>query len=95
MNKELLKEQMSIDTQDKQHSSELLEHKEIKNTPFHMVKEYGKKGFLALGMYKLTDDIFDEEKEAEKYIKKNQWEITLKISLITTELFNKKMNENE
>lgn len=95
MNNELLKEQTSINTQDSKQSSELIEKKEIKNTPFHMVKENGKKGFLALGMYKLTEDIFEEDKEAEKYIKKNQWEITLKISFIVSEMFNKKMNENE
>lgn len=68
-----------------QTSSEIIEKKQIGQTPFTLIKQ-GVKGFISLGMWKITEELFDDEKEAEKYIKKNMWEIVLKVSLTSAQI---------
>lgn len=49
-----------------------------------MVKVENKKGFIAMGQWMLSDELFEDVKDAVKWIKMNQWHLTLKIGLILT-----------
>ena len=47
--------------------------------PFHMVSLDGENYSIAFGRYLITDAMFKNAKEGEKYLRTNQWEITVKL----------------
>ena len=47
--------------------------------PFHLVSLDGENYSLAFGRYLITDAMFKNAKEGEKYLRTNQWEITVKL----------------
>ena len=53
--------------------------------PFHLVSLDGENYSIAFGRYLITDAIFKSAKEGEKYLKTNQWEITVKLCGIIIE----------
>lgn len=72
-------------------ATELVHRTEITGTPFSAVKLNGtNKSFLAIGMYKLTDDIFNDIDDILDYIKNNQWDLIMSIALIAIKITNEK-----
>ena len=53
--------------------------------PFHMVSLDDDNYAIAFGRYLLTDAVFKNAKEGEKYLKANQWEVTVKLCGIIIE----------
>lgn len=74
---ELLKSQLNVEGVHKEDSSNerLVEHKQIKNTPFVMVR-YEDKYFMVLGSAKLTDE-YSSEEEVLEVLEERKWEILI------------------
>ena len=53
--------------------------------PFHLVSLDGENYSIAFGRYLITNAMFKNAKEGEKYLKTNQWEITVKLCGIIIE----------
>lgn len=62
--------------------TQLVEIEEIKKTPFNIIKAEGK-CFIALGKWRLTEDMPREE--IEKYLEENKWNIIVNIMAIVME----------
>nr|WAE43527.1 MAG: hypothetical protein [Microviridae sp.] len=73
-------------TEDGQNSNskntELIKKLEIKGTPFHIVFAEGNKGFLAMGIYRMTEDLFDNKVEALNYIVENKWNLIVQMIIV-------------
>lgn len=68
-------------------SSEIIKVENVNNTPFTVVRIGDNKGFLSLGKFKLTDDIFEvNSNEHIDYIENNMWDLILKLVSITTQI---------
>lgn len=78
---------------DKQNSSyELIERKEVENTPFTATKEENTGWFLAIGRYKLTKEYESlEELLKEEKVKETNWNLLLTV----IELINLHTEKNE
>ena len=61
----------------KQPGTELRKVHNIPNSPFTTIEENGKY-FIALGMYKLTDD-FDNQQSAEQKVSPKNWEFLMSV----------------
>ena len=71
-----------------QTSSEVLSKIELEGTPLNLVKPMGKRGFIAFGLYMLTNpDEIDIQSvtEAKKYIKNNLLNIACNMTVIIAE----------
>ena len=71
-----------------QTSSEVLSKIELEGTPLTFVKPIGKRGFIAFGLYMLTNpDEIDLQSvtEAKKYIKNNLLNIACNMAVIIAE----------
>nr|WAE43748.1 MAG: hypothetical protein [Microviridae sp.] len=90
----LLDSQNSIEDGKNSNSNELIEKIEIKKTPFHLVKENEKPMFLALGLYRMTENMFLSEKEAEEWIEENKWDLITNVCMLITGLANNKIKES-
>lgn len=70
-------------------ATELVHRTEIKGSPFTAVKLNGTaKAFLAIGMHKLTDDIFDNVDDVIEYIEENKWDLIMQIALLASQFIN-------
>lgn len=74
MNKELLNGQNSTEEANNSESFELVKREVINNTPFVFIEHKGEK-FIALGNYRVTlkEEVINNVKEAEKFLKKEIW----------------------
>lgn len=74
MKKELLNGQNSTEEVSNSVSSELIKREQIINTPFVFVEHKNEK-FIALGNYRVTlkEEVINNVKEAEKFLKKEMW----------------------
>lgn len=70
-------------------STELIVRSEIEKTPFTFIKENDKLGFIAMGKYKLTNNLFVNKAEAELYLEENKYMIMLNVIGIVIEYLNK------
>ena len=88
MNKELLNGQNSTEEANNSVSSELVKRKQIEYNPFMFV-EYKNEKFIALGNYRVTlkEEVINNVKEAEKFLKKEIWNmIPRAIAVINNDL---------
>lgn len=75
---------------EKKEGVKLIDRKRLSNTPFDLVKlDNNDNSFIALGYNMITDPLFTSEKEANDYLKKNMWDIVIKISFLAVQLINK------
>lgn len=82
MNKELLLEQNAIGESTRWTSSQLVIRERIKNSPFDYLQFENEKGFVSMGNYMMTDKLFEDSKQAEKYLRTNMWEIVWKVATV-------------
>lgn len=70
-------------------ATELVHRTEIPGSPFTAVKLNGSsKAFLAIGMQKLTEDIFNNIDEVMEYINENKWNIIMQFCMLTAKFIN-------
>lgn len=85
---ELLKQQQeSLNTTDKETSSKLVEHVQIENTPFTVVR-HEDKSYVMLGNYRLTEGM-KTIVEAEEDAKRFDWERIMQVIGVMIEEFKK------
>lgn len=79
------KEQLSTqnNAQETHKNGSLIERTKIEGTPFTLIND-GEKEFLAMGDYRLTEDLTNEI-EIDAYIEKNKWQLIMRIAGIVTE----------
>ena len=85
--KELIIQSCANETNKQELSSEIIKVENVNNTPFTVVRIGENKGFLSLGKFKLTDDIFEvNSNEHIDYIENNMWDLILKLVSITAQI---------
>lgn len=95
--KQLLESQMSVEEANNSlyGNEELVKQESIKNTPFTFVKAEERNGFIALGMYRLTEERFTDLASATRFIKNMglDWEFILSVLSVFAITFNKESEE--
>lgn len=84
--KDILNTQSNADQTHKENSSKpLIERIPIDNTPFTLIGDQEKGYFIAMGNYKITDQILKNEEEANLMLKDKIYEIILNMIVIVDE----------
>lgn len=95
--KQLLQSQMNAEEVDNSTSGneELVKQEPIKNTPFTFVKAEERNGFIALGMYRITEERFTDHASATRFVKNMglDWEFILNVLSVFAITFDKKSDE--
>lgn len=64
--------------------TELVKKVKMVGTPFTVI-QYGEKWYLMMGRYRLNEDPYNTQLEAEKYLEENTWDVILKMIVIVIE----------
>lgn len=93
---ELLQSQTSASTQDNEEltSEDVTRVKPVEGTPFAIVNEAGK-WFPVLAEYRLTEESFNTEDEAIKFLRKKDWQTLVTVMLTIIKKYNELNNENK
>ena len=92
---ELLQSQTSVNTQDKEEltSEDVTRVKQVEGTPFAIVKE-NDRWFPVLAEYRLTEEDYETEEEAIKFLNEKDWNTLITVMLTIIRKYNE-LNEEQ